>query len=53
MHYGSLASTGATLTIGGVVLNQMWLVAAAAGLVLIGALLIRVTFRRGKTPQDI
>lgn len=53
MNYGSLANTGAGLTIGGLVLNQTWLVAVAVGLVLVGALLIRLTFRRGKTPQDI
>lgn len=53
MNYGSLANTGVSLTIGGIVLNQTWLVAAAAGLVLAGALLIRVSFRRGKTPRDI
>lgn len=53
MHYGSLAATGATLTIGGIVLDQVWLVGIAAALVVGGALLIRVGFRRGKTPSDI
>ncbi|MFE9127071.1 hypothetical protein ACFYOF_16900 [Streptomyces sp. NPDC007148] len=53
MHYGSLAATGATLTIGGVVLDQVWLVGAAAGLVLVGALCVRFGFRRGKTPSDV
>ncbi|MCW2904339.1 MAG: hypothetical protein JWO67_6604 [Streptosporangiaceae bacterium] len=53
MNYGSLAATGASLTIGGIVLDQAWLVAVSFGLVLAGALLIRVSFRRGKTPRDI
>lgn len=53
MNYGQLAQTGASLTIGGVVLDQMWLITAAAGLVIAGALLIRFGFRRGKTPGDV
>lgn len=53
MSHGSLAATGATLTIGSIVLDQVQVVGLAAALVLGGALLIRVTFRRGKTPQDI
>ncbi|MFI1170826.1 hypothetical protein [Streptomyces melanogenes] len=53
MNYGSLASTGVTLTIGGIVLDQVWLIALAAGLVVMGAVVIRLGFRRGKTPRDI
>jgi hypothetical protein len=53
VNYGSLASTGATLTIGGIVFDQIWLIAAAFGLVLIGALCIRLGFRRGKNPGQI
>ncbi|WP_416976668.1 hypothetical protein [Streptomyces sp. T028] len=53
MHYGSLAATGASLTIGGIVLDQVWLVGLAVALVVGGALLVRAGFRRGKTPQDI
>lgn len=53
MNYGSLASTGASLTIGGIVLDQVWLVGLAVVLVVGGALLTRVAFRRGKTPSDI
>lgn len=53
MHYGSLAATGATITIGGIVFDQLRLVAIAAGLIIAGALLIRAGFRRGKTPSDI
>ena len=53
MHYGSLAATGATLTIGGIVLEQGWLIGIATGLILAGGLLIRVGFRRGKNVGDI
>lgn len=53
MHYGSLAATGATLTIGGIVIDQVWLVGLAGALIVAGALCIRFGFRRGKTPQDI
>lgn len=53
MHYGSLAATGATLTIGGIVFDQVWLVGIAAGLIVAGALAVRFGFRRGKTPSDI
>lgn len=53
MHYGSLAATGATLTIGGIVLDQIWLVGIAAGLVIGGALVVRVGFRRRKTASQI
>jgi len=53
MHYGSLAATGTSLTIGGIVLDQVWLVGLAVALVVGGALVVRIGFRRGKTPQDI
>lgn len=49
MDYGkTLPITGAGITIGGIFLGQLWLVAIAVTLVLAGALLIRLTFRRGK-----
>lgn len=53
MNYGSLAATGATLTIGGIVLGQVWLVAISAGLIIAGALVVRVSFRRRKTASQI
>jgi hypothetical protein len=53
-HYGgTLAATGTSLTIGSIVIDQTWLIAAAAGLVLLGALCVRFGFRRGKGPGDI
>lgn len=52
MGYGSLASTGAALTIGSIVLDQIQLVGIAGGLVVAGALCIRFSFRRGKTPEE-
>ena len=48
--YGKLAYTGAgTLTIGGVVLNQWGLLGIAVGTIVVGALLVRYAWRRGKT----
>jgi hypothetical protein len=43
-----LAATGAGVTIGGVMFQDLWLLVAAAGLVALGAALIRVSWRRGK-----
>lgn len=45
-----LASTGTlgAITIGGTLITGWWLLGAAAGLVIIGALAIRFGFRRGK-----
>ncbi|MGW1498974.1 hypothetical protein ACWCQW_10450 [Streptomyces mirabilis] len=53
MNYGSLAATGAAISIGGIVLDQTWLVGIAAGLIVAGAFAIRFGFRRNKTMQDI
>lgn len=48
--YGRLPVTGlATLTIGGVLIDQTRLVAIAFVLVAVGALLVRLTWRRNKT----
>lgn len=49
-NYGNaLASTGlGAITIGGVVLDQWWLVAVAGGLVGAGVLVLRLGWRRGK-----
>ncbi|WP_433330087.1 hypothetical protein [Spirillospora sp. CA-294931] len=50
MDYGSkaLPVTGAGITIGGIFFGQLWLVAAALVLIAAGAILLRLTFRRGK-----
>ena len=49
MNYGKLVYTGlGTVTIGGVVFNQWALLGIAAGLVAVGALLIRYAWRRGR-----
>lgn len=53
MGYGTLASTGASIAIGGVILDQFWLVGASLGLVVAGALVIRYGFRRGKSPEEV
>jgi hypothetical protein len=52
-HYGSLAHTGVGLTIAGVVLDQTWLITASVALVVLGALVVRVTFRRNRTVDSI
>jgi hypothetical protein len=53
MNYGSLASTGTGLAIGGVILSQTQLVGIAIGAIVLGALLVRITFRRGKSPLEV
>ena len=54
MDYGkTLPITGAGVVLGGVVIDQIWLVAISAGLLLGGVALIRLGFRRGKTPEDV
>jgi hypothetical protein len=53
MNYGSLAQTGTGLTIGGVILSQTQVVGIAVLTIVVGALLIRLTFRRGKTPLEV
>ena len=51
--YGSLPVTGASVTIGSLVFDQVWLLLVGATLVLGGALIARFGFRRDKTPLDI
>ncbi|GAA4806474.1 hypothetical protein [Streptomyces ziwulingensis] len=52
VHYGELATTGSGLSLFGLATGQTWLVAAAFALTLGGALLIRLTFRRGKGADE-
>lgn len=44
----TLAQTGGGIVLGSVVIGQMWLIAIALLLVTLGALAIRVGFRRGR-----
>jgi hypothetical protein len=53
MNYGRLPFTGAGVTLGAVVINQFQLAGVAFVLLLLGALLVRYTWRRGKTPADL
>lgn len=46
--YGKLPFTGAGITIGSVFIDQFWLAGIAVGLVVIGAVAVRLGFRRGK-----
>src|SRR5690606_28157601 len=49
MDYGkTLPMTGAGITLGGIFIGQLWLVIAAVALVAVGAVIIRLTFRRGR-----
>jgi hypothetical protein len=54
MHgYGGLAYTGlGSIAIGSLVINQVWLVVLAFALIVLGAILIRRTFRHNKAPRD-
>ncbi|MFF7881010.1 hypothetical protein ACH40F_07970 [Streptomyces sp. NPDC020794] len=46
---GALAATGAgTLTLGGIAFAQLWLLGAALALVTLGAVAIRIGWRRNK-----
>jgi hypothetical protein len=46
--YGGLASTGFAITIGGLTLGPLGLVGAATALVALGALSLRLGWRRGR-----
>ncbi|MEU9021508.1 hypothetical protein [Actinomadura sp. NPDC048394] len=49
MDYGkTLPFTGLGIPVFGVVLGETWLAAIAVGLVLIGAIAVRLTWRRDK-----
>lgn len=51
--YGQLAYTGlGTIVVGGIVINQWWLATIAVGLILLGILVLRLGWRRGKTASD-
>ena len=50
--YG-LPMTGASLTLGGVVFDQAWVLTLGVGLVLVGALVARMGFRRNKAPHEV
>ncbi|MFD7735780.1 hypothetical protein ACFV6F_36010 [Kitasatospora phosalacinea] len=53
MYDSQLARTGAlTLVVGGVAVTGWWLIAAIALPILLGALLVRVGFRSGRTPAE-
>lgn len=47
-NYGGLASTGFAVTVGGLTLGPLGLVAAATALVTVGAVALRLGWRRGR-----
>lgn len=51
MSYGS-AATGGTLAYTGLMVSHVWLGAAGLGLVLLGTVLVRFGFRRGREPLE-
>ncbi len=50
--YG-LPMTGGAVSMGALVFDQVWLLILGLLLVLGGALVTRMSFRRGKTPLDV
>lgn len=53
MDYASTSSTGASLSLLGVAVDQTWLVAAGLGIVAAGALAARFLFRSGKSIDQV
>jgi hypothetical protein len=49
---GALPVTGAGITVGALVIDQLWLAAVAAVVIAVGAVFIRVGWRRGKAPTQ-
>lgn len=52
-QYGTLPVTGASLTLGGVMLDQVWLLGFGMGIVVLGAVAIRTSWRRGKGVTEL
>lgn len=52
MSTGQLAKTGATISLFGIAINQLWLVGGVLVLVGVTALVIRARFRRGRAPHE-
>lgn len=52
MPYGGTAGSGATLAATGVASGYLWLVAAGLLMVVLGAFLIRFSFRPRRSPLD-
>jgi hypothetical protein len=53
MSHGQLATAGVALSVAGIALGQLWLVAGVLLFVSAIAFVIRYSFRRGRTPEDI
>jgi LPXTG-motif cell wall-anchored protein len=52
MPYGTTAAPGGTLAATGLATGYLWMVAVGLVLVVAGALLIRLTFRRHQGPVE-
>lgn len=48
-----LPATGAGVVIGSLAISEKWLLVGAVALVVLGAVLVRVVFRRGKGATDL
>ncbi|MEV0170336.1 hypothetical protein AB0I00_04280 [Streptomyces sp. NPDC050803] len=52
MSYASISTGGGTLAATGLATGQLWLVAASVCAVVVGAVAVRVGFRRGRGPVE-
>jgi hypothetical protein len=52
VDYGKLPFTGAGFAVGGIVFDQVRLVAIAVGIMVIGMLMVRFGWRRGQNISD-
>ncbi|MFI1154677.1 hypothetical protein [Streptomyces sp. NPDC020817] len=52
MPYASVAAPSGTLAATGLATGQLWLVGVSVATVVVGALLVRLTFRRRKGPAE-
>ncbi|MFJ8133427.1 hypothetical protein [Streptomyces hydrogenans] len=52
MPYGSIVGPGSTLAATGLATGQIWLVALSVVAVVVGAVVVRTSFRRGKGPVE-
>ncbi len=50
--YGGLPVTGASITLGGMMFDQAWLLVIGMMLVTVGAVALRLTWRRGATVTE-
>ncbi|MEU3660926.1 hypothetical protein AB0E77_14420 [Streptomyces sp. NPDC032940] len=52
MPYGSIVGPGSTLAATGLATGQVWMVVISVVSVLVGTVMVRSSFRRGKGPAE-